>query len=66
MAINLDEAFRAFNRWVKEHDPDGEMDIIEQSNAYYEWSKNNSIEKYLDKAQPVGGLSPDGLSQRRG
>lgn len=53
MSINLDEAFRAFNRWVKEHDPDGNMDIMEQSEAYYEWSKNNSIEKYLDKAQPV-------------
>lgn len=47
------EAFRAFDRWVKDHDPDGAMDFSEQAIAYSEWAEKNSIEKYLDAAQLV-------------
>lgn len=47
------EAFRAFERWVKEHDPDGNMDIAEQAITYSKWAETSSIEKYLDAAQPV-------------
>lgn len=42
------EAYRAFERWRAEHDPDGEMGILEAATAYYEWAATNSIEKYLD------------------
>lgn len=45
------EAYRAFDRWLAEHDPDGEMDLLEASAAYAEWSSKNSIAKYLDAAQ---------------
>lgn len=48
------EAFRAFDRWCAEHDRDGVMDILDAAVAYTEWSHKNSIEKYLDAAQPVG------------
>lgn len=47
------EAFRAFQRWVDEHDPDGNMEALDQAAAYVEWANKNSIEKYLDAAQPV-------------
>lgn len=46
-------AFRAFDRWVKDHDPDGNMEIHEQAIAYMEWASKNSIERYCDAAQPV-------------
>ena len=45
------EAFRAFDRWRSEHDPDGMMDILEASAAYFIWAATNSIEPYLDAAQ---------------
>lgn len=44
------EAYRAFDRWRAEHDPDGTMDILEASVAYSEWSITNSIAPYLDAA----------------
>lgn len=47
------EAFRAFDRWCREHDPEASMDMAEQAAAYSEWASKNSIEKYLDAAQPV-------------
>ncbi|MFZ5713075.1 MAG: hypothetical protein ACOY3N_09565 [Bradyrhizobium sp.] len=47
----VDEAFRAFDRWRAEHDPDCEMDILEAAAAYSDWASTNSIEKYLDAAQ---------------
>jgi hypothetical protein len=47
----VDEAFRAFDRWLKEYDPDGNMEICDAVVSYSEWCKKNSIEKYLDAAQ---------------
>lgn len=47
----VEEAYRCFGRWVAEHDPDGEMDILDQARAYSEWASKNSIAKYLDDAQ---------------
>lgn len=47
----VDEAYRAFDRWRAEHDPDGEMDILQAAAAYSDWASTNSIEKYLDAAQ---------------
>ena len=43
-----DEAYRAFERWCAEHDPDGELDICDAALAYSEWASTNSIAKYLD------------------
>lgn len=49
------EAFRVFERWQAEHDPDGELGILEAVAAYYDWAASNSIEKYLDSnALPNG------------
>lgn len=45
------EAFRAFDRRRAEHDPEGEMDILEASVAYAAWADTNSIEPYLDASQ---------------
>jgi len=28
------EAFEAFDRWCAENDPDGEMDVLDQADAY--------------------------------
>ena len=28
-------AYREFDEWVAEHDPDGVMDVLEQIDAYY-------------------------------
>lgn len=50
---DVGEAFRAFDRWVKEHDPDGNMDVLDQAVAYKEWAEKNSVERYMDAAQPV-------------
>lgn len=47
------EAFRCFSRWCAEHDPDGEMEILDAAMAYAAWAETNSIAKYLDSAQPV-------------
>jgi hypothetical protein len=44
------EAYRAFDRWRAEHDPDGTMDILEASVAYSEWANTHSIAPYLDDA----------------
>lgn len=44
------EAFRAFERWCWDHDPDGLMDILEAAAAYSEWANTNSILPYLDDA----------------
>lgn len=43
------EAYRAFDRWRAEHDPDGTMDVLEAAIAYYLWAASNSIEPYLDR-----------------
>lgn len=51
------EAYRAFDRWCQEHDPDGNMDLVEQAAAYSEWAGKNSIARYLDAAQPVNPRS---------
>lgn len=45
------EAFRAFDRWLKDNDPDGNLDVLEAAAAYSEWANKNSIEKYLDASQ---------------
>jgi hypothetical protein len=45
------KAYRAFERWQAEHDPDGEMDLLDASVAYAEWASKNSIAPYLDDAQ---------------
>lgn len=50
------EAFRAFERWAAEHDPDGNMDADVAARAYSEWASKNSIERYLDAAQPVAPM----------
>lgn len=47
------EAFRCFDRWRAEHDPDGTMDDLDAAAAYSEWANTNSIEKYLDAAPPA-------------
>jgi hypothetical protein len=46
------EAFRAFERWRTERDPECEMDIMDAALAYSTYALNNGIEKYLDAAQP--------------
>lgn len=51
------EAFRCFDRWWTEHDPEGEMDVLEAAAAYSAWADTNSIEKYLDAAVRAGQLS---------
>lgn len=39
------EAMDAFNKWVREHDPDGDMDILQQAEAYGKWcAKRNELE----------------------
>jgi hypothetical protein len=45
------EAYRCFERWRREHDPDGVMDNLDAATAYSEWARTNSIEPYLDAAQ---------------
>lgn len=49
-----DEAYRAFDRWRAEHDPDGEMDILDAAVAYSTYAAEHGITKYLDAAQPPG------------
>jgi hypothetical protein len=49
------EAFRVFDRWRAEHDPDGEMDDLEAAAAYSDWAKTNSIEPYLDTPPTQNG-----------
>lgn len=51
--VMIGEAWRCFERWCCEHDPGGDMDLLDQALAYSEWANKNSIEKYLDAAQPV-------------
>ena len=50
----LGEAWRVFERWRAEHDPDGEMDMLDAAAAYSKWAEANSIEKYLDARYPQG------------
>jgi hypothetical protein len=45
-----EEAYRVFDRWRAEHDPDGVMDILEAAVAYSDWAAANSIAPYLDAA----------------
>jgi hypothetical protein len=47
-----EEAYRVFDRWRAEHDPLGELEILEAATAYVQWAEKNSIAKYLDAAQP--------------
>jgi hypothetical protein len=56
----LGEAYRCFDRWLKEHDPDGSMDIVDAAFAYHRWAETNSVERYLDAAQMNGGSSCNG------
>lgn len=49
------EAFRAFDRWCAEHDPDGAMDVLEAAAAYSLWASTNSIEPYLDHPSQLTG-----------
>jgi hypothetical protein len=52
------EAFRCFERWQAEHDPDGEMELLDAVLAYSKWADTNSIARYLDAAQsPAIGKS---------
>lgn len=51
--LMVGEAFRCFERWCREHDPDGDMELLDQVVAYSAWADKNSIERYLDAAQPV-------------
>jgi hypothetical protein len=52
--LNADEiqeaAYRVFDRWRAEHDPDGEMDILDAAAAFHSWIAENSITPYLDGA----------------
>ena len=41
----VSDAYHAFDKWVKEHDPDGEMEILEQIEAYSKWWKKQQEEK---------------------
>jgi hypothetical protein len=50
----VDEAFRVFDRWRADHDPDGEMDILDAATAYAAWAETNSIVPYLDANQGAG------------
>lgn len=45
------EAWRAFDRWCNEHDPDGELEPLDRVLAYTRWASTNSIAPYLDPAQ---------------
>ena len=49
------EAFRAFDRWRVEHDPDSNMELLEAALAYARWAETNSIKKYLDRAALTQG-----------
>jgi hypothetical protein len=31
------DAWEAFDRWCRKHDPDGDMDPVEQAEAYAKW-----------------------------
>ena len=44
------EAYRAFDRWLAEHDPDGKMSLADAAVAYSNWSDTNSTAKYMDAA----------------
>lgn len=47
------EAYRVFERWRADYDPNGEMDILDAAVAYYAWAADNSIEPYLSKTQGI-------------
>lgn len=46
-----EEAYRAFDRWRAEHDPNGEMEILEAAVAYTAYAAEHGISKYLDSHQ---------------
>jgi hypothetical protein len=46
----MEEAYRVFDRWRAEHDPEGEMNILDAAVAYSEWADTNSIARYLDSS----------------
>lgn len=31
------DAFRAFEEWRREYDPDGNLEVLDTIEAYYEW-----------------------------
>ena len=41
-------AWRAFERWCDEHDPDGDLEPLERVVAYSTWAASNSVAPYLD------------------
>jgi hypothetical protein len=48
-AFEIQEAaYRVFDRWRAEHDPDGDMDILEAAAAYSIWAATNDLTPYLD------------------
>jgi hypothetical protein len=51
----VDEAYRAFDRWKDEHDPEGEMEILDATLAYAEYAAKHGIAKYLDGASDTNG-----------
>lgn len=55
----VSEAFRAFDRWRDDHDPDRRMSEHEAAIAYYNWAETNSIAPYLDPAAPQANAEND-------
>ena len=39
--IVTEEAWAAFAAWIKEHDPDGGMDVLDQATAYGKWCEDH-------------------------
>lgn len=33
----VDDAWKRFDRWCKKHDPDGDLDPVQQVDAYSKW-----------------------------
>jgi hypothetical protein len=48
------EAFRCFERWLDERDPERKMEVLEAATAYRAWTDEHGVERYLDAAQPNG------------
>lgn len=48
--IVTEEAWAAFAAWIKEHDAEGEMDVLDQATAYGKW---------CDDQKRMANLPPD-------
>lgn len=44
----VDLAFKLFDLWRAENDPDFEMDLLEAAAAYSDYADKNGIQKYID------------------